>query len=130
VLELAWLLRKWRGERFKVFVVYSSRILRYQSPNGSGNSSDNSPEIQEGSSAPQSPLGGGGGGGQGGSHLYNASMTTRSLPRGTSANQYLIGPGTLYGQERRERPNELSFTNGGNRKQGFVFNNNWNMNKF
>lgn len=99
-------------------------IPRYTSPTDSGNSGQDSPDIQEGISAPQSPLGMAGG------SVYTGGLGTQSLPRGSSASQYLIGPGSLYDPERRERPNDLNFNNGQNRKQGFVFNNNWNMNKF
>jgi len=98
----------------------------YTSPTDSGNSGQDSPDIQEGISAPQSPIGSQMAGGS----VYTGGLGTQSLPRGSSARKYLIGPGSLYDQERRERPNDLNFNNGQNRKQGFVFNNNWNMNKF
>jgi len=78
-----------------------------------------SPDIQEVISAPQSP-----------SKEYMSpnfnSNQSKSLPRGSS-NHYLIGSGSIY-DERPERPSDLNFGSQ-NRKQGYIFNNNWNANK-
>jgi len=88
------------------------------SPSGSA-SGQYSPDIQEVISAPQSP-----------SKEYLRpnfnSNQSKSLPRGCS-NHYLIGPGSIY-DERPERPSDLNFSSQ-NRKQGYIFNNNWNANK-
>jgi len=88
------------------------------SPSDSANG-QYSPDIQEVISAPQSPskefL----------SPNFNSNQS-KSLPRGSS-NHYLIGSGSIY-DERPERPSDLNFGSQA-RKQGYIFNNNWNANK-
>eukprot|EP00092_Neocalanus_flemingeri_P014579 GFUD01015728.1.p1 GENE.GFUD01015728.1~~GFUD01015728.1.p1 ORF type:complete len:612 (+),score=83.64 GFUD01015728.1:642-2477(+) len=78
-----------------------------------------SPDIQEVISAPQSPS----------KELMSPNFNSnqsKSLPRGSS-NHYLIGSGSIY-DERPERPRDLNFGSQ-SRKQGYIFNNNWNANK-
>lgn len=76
-----------------------------------------SPDIQEALSAPSSPAK------ELSSPLFNSNQST-SLPRGTSQ-AFLMN--SQYG-DKPERPNELNF-NDQNRKQGYIFNCNWNFNK-
>lgn len=77
-----------------------------------------SPDIQEVISAPHSPV----------KDVPNPmfhSHQTQSLPRGTS-NHFLINQ--EY-NDKPERPNELNFNIEQNKKQGYIFNSNWNFNK-
>jgi len=99
-------------------LVIEEMLDSYNSPT---DSQHYSPDIQEVLSAPQSPSDG---------QMNNySSCSSKSLPRGTTS--YLIGPDSLYGQDKPERPSELNLNSGQSRKQGFVFNNNWNnVNKF
>jgi len=76
-----------------------------------------SPDIQEALSAPSSPAK------ELSSPIFNSNQST-SLPRGTSQT-FLMN--SEFG-DKPERPNELNF-NDQNRKQGYIFNCNWNFNK-
>ena len=76
-----------------------------------------SPDIQEALSAPASPAK------ELSSPIFNSNQST-SLPRGTSQT-FLMN--SEFG-DKPERPNELNF-NDQNRKQGYIFNCNWNFNK-
>jgi len=77
-----------------------------------------SPDIQEALSAPASPAKE-----LSSPPIFNSNQST-SLPRGTSQT-FLMN--SEYG-DKPERPNELNF-NDQNRKQGYIFNCNWNFNK-
>jgi hypothetical protein len=79
-----------------------------------------SPDIEEVISAPQSPSK------EFSTSTHFNSNQSRSLPRGSS-NHYLIGSGSIF-DEKPERPSDLNFGSQ-NRKQGYIFNNNWNANK-
>ena len=76
-----------------------------------------SPDIQEALSAPSSPAK------ELSSPIFNSNQST-SLPRGTSQT-FLMN--SEY-SDKPERPNELNI-NDQNRKQGYIFNCNWNFNK-
>lgn len=79
-----------------------------------GTSSPCSPKVQEAISAPQSPQG----------EQLSIPGQTNNFPR-SSSEHYLITPDTQY--HKPERPNDLNFSSQSQR-QGFVFNNNWNLN--
>jgi len=81
----------------------------------SGHASPCGLQVQGVVSAPHSPSGGG-----------EPLVSSRSLPLPSEQEEYLIAPDTEY--HKPERPNDLSFSNQ-SRRQGFVFNNNWNLNK-
>ena len=77
-----------------------------------------SPDIQEALSAPASPDK------ELASPIFHSNQST-SLPRGTRQ-PFLLN--SEYGDDKPERPNELNF-NDPNKKQGYIFNCNWNFNK-
>ena len=79
-----------------------------------------SPDIQEALSAPHSPVK------EGPGPILNSNQS-KSLPRGSS-NHYLLNSEHVY-CDRPERPNELNFNVEQNKKQGYIFNSNWNFNK-
>lgn len=82
-----------------------------------GTGSPSSPQVTEVLSAPHSPPPG----------LIPVSQASHSLPlTRNSSDHYLIGQVSEY--HKPERPNELNFSSQ-SKRQGFVFNNNWNLNK-
>ena len=78
-----------------------------------------SPDIQEALSAPASPAKE-----LSSPPIFHSNQST-SLPRGTRQ-PFLLN--SEYGDDKPERPNELNF-NDPNKKQGYIFNCNWNFNK-
>lgn len=79
-----------------------------------------SPDITEAISAPHSPVK------EPLAPLFNSNQT-KSLPRGTTSD-FIFNSESDY-CEKRERPNELNFNVDQKKKQGFIFNSNWNFNK-